>query len=340
VVPSALRVAALAGVLGAAVWLVVAQGDELADAGRRLSHLAPGWLVVAMGFEAASMVVFARLQRRLLRAGGVRVGLPTMVGITLAGNAVASTFPGGVALGAVWVFDQLRRRGVDRFLRVWVFLVAGALSSFALFVVLAAGVELAGGRGPLAGTRWIVATLAAVAAGAAALGATVRDGRARRVALGTGRWMHRHVPGARFVAGTVLSLRRRIRTVRLGRRDWTVVFGLALLNWLYDCATLVASMRAVHVAVPWRDILAVYALTQVAGALPITPGGLGVVEGSLGSLLLGYGIATAPAVAVVLLYRVLTFWGLVPLGWLAWLAVGWTSQRPTGTVVAPAPPDA
>ncbi|MGH9060964.1 MAG: hypothetical protein ACRDZY_15845, partial [Acidimicrobiales bacterium] len=42
------------------------------------------------------------------------------------------------------------------------------------------------------------------------------------------------------------------------------------------------------------------------------------VEGSLSFALMAYGVDAGQAVAVVLLYRILSFWALVPIGWGAW----------------------
>jgi putative heme transporter len=69
--------------------------------------------------------------------------------------------------------------------------------------------------------------------------------------------------------------------------------------------------------VPWTGILVIYGVTQIAENLPITPGGIGVVEGALSLMLVAYGMSTDTAVAAVLLYRIISFWLLVPLGWLA-----------------------
>jgi putative heme transporter len=77
-------------------------------------------------------------------------------------------------------------------------------------------------------------------------------------------------------------------------------------------------MEALGVPVPWRGVLVIYGLTQVAASLPITPGGIGVVEGSMTALLIAYGTHATDAVAVVLLYRIVSFWGLAPIGWAAW----------------------
>ena len=48
-----------------------------------------------------------------------------------------------------------------------------------------------------------------------------------------------------------------------------------------------------------------------------TPGGLGAVEAALAAGLTATGMAAATAVSAVLLFRLLTFWLPVPVGWAA-----------------------
>lgn len=306
--------------LGVAGYLLAGRASEVAGAWHLLGRLHWSWVGVAVLFEVASMVVFARMQRWLLRAGGVEVPLRTMVEITVAGNAVSATLPGGVAWAGAWVFGQLSRRGVSRFLRVWMFLVAGAVSSFALFVVVAVGVELAGSQGPVAGLRWAVLALAAIPV-AALLVLLVRNTRPVRHLRRAASAVVGTVPGGRWLQGHLRALVRRVEAVRLGGVGWAEVLGLGLLNWLDDCAVLVACLLALHVAVPWRGIFVVYGLTQIAAALPITPGGIGVVEGTLAGLLHAYGVPLQESLAVVIVYRIVSFWGLVPVGWGFWIAL-------------------
>jgi len=321
-----LRVGLTLVVLGLGSWFLAGRAGELGKAVDRVGDANLLWVLAAVGFEAASMVVFARLQRWLLRAGGVEVPLVDMVELTLAGNALAATLPGGVAWSAVWVFDQLRRRGVERFLRVWVFLVAGAVSSFALFVVVAVGVWVAGSSGPVAGLRWLVAVLAALPVLAAGLLA-LRRARPGRALLDAGAAALARLRPGRWVLGQGTWLLRRLEAIRLSPLGWLEALGLGLLNWVDDCAVLVLAMVALHVAVPWRGVFVIYGLTQIAAVLPLTPGGLGVVEGSLAALLTAYGVPTTQAFAVVMLYRLVSFWGLVPIGWGAWLLVDLQGRR-------------
>ena len=60
-------------------------------------------------------------------------------------------------------------------------------------------------------------------------------------------------------------------------------------------------------------------------AVPITPGGVGIVELGLSSALVGFGAGNAEAVAAVLLYRVLTVVPTLVLG--AILGLTWRRHR-------------
>jgi uncharacterized protein (TIRG00374 family) len=321
-----LRAALSLTMVALAIYFLAARAHEIQDAWGLVRRAQLRWLGAAVLFEAASMVVFARIQRGLLRAGGVQLPLRTMVEITVAGNAVAATLPGGVAWAAAWVFGQLSRRGVDRFLRVWVFLVAGAVSSFALFVVVAVGVWLAGDKGPVAGLRWAVLALAAIpilALVAFPLRNTAPARRARALVVRVAG----SIPGGKLLRHLTHSLFDRLEAVHLSPEGWAEVLGLALLNWLYDCAVLIMSLLALGIAVPWRGIFVIYGVTQIAASLPITPGGLGVVEGSLAAMLHAYGVNTEQAIATVIVYRFVSFWGLVPIGWCFWVVLDMMQRR-------------
>src|SRR5205807_4925210 len=85
------------------------------------------------------------------------------------------------------------------------------------------------------------------------------------------------LPFGRRINNAVAGLAIRMRQVRLRPRAWAGSAGLALLNWLVDCACLVACVWAVGGSVPWRGVLLAYGLSQLAACLPIIPGGLGLV---------------------------------------------------------------
>jgi uncharacterized protein (TIRG00374 family) len=307
--------------------LAVGRRHELGQAVHLLSHLRVGALVVALAFEVASLVAFARLQRWLLRAGGVDVGLGTMVEITVAGNALAMSLPGGAAWSAAWAYGQLRRRGADRVLAGWVVLVAGALASFVLFLLLVVGSLVAGNVGPAKSFRPVGVALAMIPFAAAAAVLLYRrfpvlGGAATRL-----RRLVASLPFGSKVLAFAENTIERVQTVRPSGAAWTEAFALAALNWIETCACLVACIWAVHGHVPWHGILVAYTLAQVAASIPVTPGGLGVVEGSLTALLVAYGMPETTALAAVLLFRAVSFWGLVPIGWSLWAWLSLTESR-------------
>jgi uncharacterized membrane protein YbhN (UPF0104 family) len=80
------------------------------------------------------------------------------------------------------------------------------------------------------------------------------------------------------------------------------------------------------------EAFAAWALVRLLGSLPITPGGIGVVELGLTGALVGFGGANDAVVAAVLLYRVLTVVPTLVLGLLA--GVVWRRLRQD---VAPEP---
>ena len=111
------------------------------------------------------------------------------------------------------------------------------------------------------------------------------------------------------------------------------VTGLALANWLADAAVLAVSIRAAGAAVPWHDLLLVYGSGIAAQSLNITPGGLGVAEGTLSLALVATGLGAGQALAAVLLYRLASFWLVAFAGWLVllWLRHHQHARRETGT---------
>jgi uncharacterized membrane protein YbhN (UPF0104 family) len=208
-----------------------------------------------------------------------------------------------------------------------VILVAGALASFALFVLVAAGAFVAGSKGPVADLRPLAAILAAIPllVGMGAL-LLAHWPSLRREAQHLWERMARH----RRVRGAEEALEHlwtRIRTVRPSPLGWLAAFGYALANWVWDAVALAACILALGGGVPWRGVVVAYALTQIAASFPITPGGLGVVEGSLAALLVAYGMPVDRALAATLLYRLVSFWALVPIGWGVWSALELSQRR-------------
>ena len=88
------------------------------------------------------------------------------------------------------------------------------------------------------------------------------------------------------------------------------------VNWLLDCACFAMMFLALGAPIPWKGLLLAYGAGQLAASLPITPGGLGVVEGSITVALVAFGGPEASTAYAVLLYRIISFWMILVVGWL------------------------
>jgi uncharacterized protein (TIRG00374 family) len=315
---------------------------ELDAVWTRLGHLSWAWVLPAVTAEALSFVCFALVQRHLLAAAGTQVAVAPLVGMTLATNSMAGSFPGGPAVSSVYRYRQYQRRGADPIVAAWavVAVLVAAAISLALFAAVGVGAAVAGRSG--AGTAGLAGALAAVVAVIAAAAALVtRPERfaeaagfaARLVGRLTGR------PARRLEAASERFLVR-ARLIRLGRRRTAAVLGWAMGNWACDCACLALAFAAVRVPVPWAGLLLAYGVGQLAAILPITPGGLGLVEGGLAVTLVTYGGGrAAPVVAAVLVYRAVSYWLALPVGWTAWavIAAGDRRDRRSGSSPRTAP---
>ncbi|HMC52225.1 MAG TPA: YbhN family protein [Acidimicrobiales bacterium] len=305
---------------GLALYVVLGKRDELSGAGAALGHLRTSWLALACAAEVVSFLCFAALQRRLLHSGGLEVGFGALTAITFAGNAVANSLPGGPAWGSLYAYRQYRHRGADETLAAWTLVAVGVCSGVAMGVVATTGVAIAGEQSA-------DLNLVGVAVGTLAIGAgLVVLVRRRRVVLALLTWAVRVSQRvARWPPGDAREVVerewRRITAVSPARADWGLAIGWAALNWLWDAFCLATCFLAVSAGVPWRGLLLAYGAAQLAANLPITPGGLGVVEGSLTIALVAYGGAHGSTVAAVLLYRILNFWVPLPVGWATWGAL-------------------
>jgi uncharacterized protein (TIRG00374 family) len=305
------------GLAALAFVVVFGRRDELAGASSYLARLSWPWLVAAVVVEGASLAAFGGLQRCLLRAGGVPVRLGAMTAVALAGNSINNSLPAGPLFASAFAFRQFRRRGADDTLAAWVLVGTTVLAAAALAIVASVGLGLAGSQGSALGIVEPILLSLAVALAAVLLlrrpGILARPARACLRAVQA--LVHRPKGDARSL---VRRLVERVQAVTPGGRRLAEGLAWALSNWVLDCACLAASFGVVGAPVPWRALLLAYGAGQLAANLPITPGGLGVVEGSLTIALVAFGGQEGVTVAAVLVYRIISFWVSLPVGWIAW----------------------
>ena len=315
--------------VGAAAYAVSGKTDELRGATSYLDHLRWWWIVVAVGAEVCSYLALASLQRRMLRAGKVRVPMLPMTGISVAGAAIQNSLPGGVVFYAAYAYRQYRRFGATDILSGWTLIAVNAVSFLTLSGLAAVGLTLALSEGNAADL--VEAILGVLIVGMIVVIGWVERARllphARRL-VGLSQRLVRHPDPKRSPDEVISRWLAQVGAVNPSRGVWARAATMGISNWIADLGCLTFSFFAVGAGVPWRGLLLAYGAGQLATALPITPGGLGVVEGSLTIALVNFGGGQDSTVAAVLLYRLISFWLLLPVGWGSWGAMAlWGRTR-------------
>jgi hypothetical protein len=99
------------------------------------------------------------------------------------------------------------------------------------------------------------------------------------------------------------------------------VLGWAALNWLLDAAALWVFLRAFGGSVSLDLLIVAFGLANIMAVVPITPGGLGIVEGIYIPTLVGFGLTSNAATVGVLTYRIAQYWLPIFVGALTYLSL-------------------
>jgi uncharacterized protein (TIRG00374 family) len=313
-------------VIGIAWWA----RDRLDASLRAIAHPHWRWLLLATVFEAASMAMFARMQRTLLAQGGFRLPVRTAVAIVYSGNALSVTLPmAGSTIGTGYTFRRFVRSGAPASLATWALAVSGIFSTCALAALVGLG-------GVISGNPWAGA-LGAVLAAAGLIPVVfvlvaLRHDVGRRMALRVTapllliwrRWRHRD---ASTVRDDVRAGIEQLTAFKVDRMVGARLALFATLNWVADCAVLVAAIEAFGQPVPWSKLLVVYGAAIGAASVAVTPAGLGIVEATIAVALSKAGITGTAGLAAAIAYRGVSCWLVLIVGWIAIAAVRRSDHR-------------
>jgi putative heme transporter len=279
------------------------------------------WIIVAVVCEAISLSMFACQQRALLAATGVRMSFLRALAVTYARSALAISLPAGSAVSAGFAFQQYRRSGATNDKAAAVTVLSGVVSFLGLGGLYVVGVLTLLAAEPSETLSRHPALIYAIGGAIVIAGVTW---------LITRRSANDRPLRPKATAQTGLSRRERIRvTIRqaieacrsLRAGDWIVACSFAVANWLLDLLCLVSAARAFALPVGLFTIATMYLGIQIVRQLPITPGGIGLIETGLLAGLTHAGATAGAAAAAVLTYRMLSCWLIIPLGGLAWLGL-------------------
>jgi putative heme transporter len=310
----AIRVLVAVAILGATLWALSSHTDELSGIPGAIERLNWWWVWPAVAAEMASFLCFAGLQRAVLTSGGLKSPEWTLVKMTFASQAIANSLPGGNAVSAVYGFRWFRRFGADDTLAAWAMVGSLIASLLSLSLIATAGLAIATSAGA---SLDLIPVLIGVLVTTLVVGALFLYERPLLFVLPHAlRLSHAVLHRPRTdVDAEVDRISGWISSLHLSWRQVVAVVLWGAANWLFDCACFAMMFPAIHSTIPWDGLLLAYGAGQLAAALPITPGGLGVVEGSITIALVAFGGAQVATVDAVLLYRLISFWLILAIGW-------------------------
>ncbi len=294
-----------------------------------LASVSIPYLVAGVLLEAAAIGAYAKLTQATLPAIG-RPPLPTLLRIDLSTMAASHIVPGGSAAGAGLGYRLLTEAGVSGTNAGFALATQGLGSAVVLNLILWLGLLVSiprRGFNPLYLTAAVVGAVLIGGFALAVVSLTRGEERLARVVCRAAG----HVPilDGDAVARGLSRVAERLRVLGADRRLLLRAGSWATANWLLDAASLWVFVAAFGHRVELDGLIVAFGLANVLAAVPITPGGLGVVEAVLTSALVGFGTPRGTAVLGVVIYRLVNFWLPIPIGGLAYLSlkVGPASAR-------------
>jgi uncharacterized membrane protein YbhN (UPF0104 family)/membrane-associated phospholipid phosphatase len=255
--------------------------------------------------------------------------------MTQSATAVTNTVPTvGPAIGVGLTYQMLGSWGYSRSRTTVAVLVSGVWNAFAKLGLPVLALALVALQGNASGGR-VVAAVAGIAGLAAAIVVFALLLRSERLAERFGLWAGRVASRLRRLVGRppvvgweLATVKFRTRTLDLLEHGWVPITAATVVSHLSLYAVLLVTLRGVGVSddeVSWAQVLAVFAFARLATAIPLTPGGAGVVELVLIAGLTAAGGDREQVTAAVLVYRALT-WALPILVGIG-CYLGWRRSR-------------
>ena len=276
-----------------------------------LRHARPAFLVAAVVAQAISLGCYALLYRQVLAALGARVRFRLAADVVLASFFVSHLTPFGSATGTLVNVNTLEAEGVAAATTGEAIGLTSLVSTVALIALFGIGFVATAGR-HVSHTYLMIAGIAlglVVAVLAAVLGIGAHPeiaGRAGRWAAGIARHFRPSIDPEK-VAETSSRLASLARSALTGRA-FLASSAFASGDLLLDLLSLDLVFVALRYQPGFGPLAVAYAAANIASAIPVTPGGLGVIEVTLVAITVGFGAPRPTAVLAVLGYRIVNYW--------------------------------
>ena len=284
-----------------------------------LRHARPAFVAAAIVAQAVSLACYAALYRRVLASLGARLRFRVAAEVTLSTFLISHVTPFGSATGTLLNVSTLEAEGIAASTTGEAIGLTSLVSTVALIALFGTGLVATAGRHVSATYLRIagVALVLVLLVLAIAFGVGAHPGIAERAARRAASWA-RHVRSSIDPEKVAQTSKRLVLLARsaLTGRAFLESYGFASADLLFDLLSLDLMFLAFRYQPGFGPLAVAYGAANIASAIPITPGGLGVIEVTLVAIAVGFGAPRATAVIAVLGYRVVNYWlPLLPGAW-------------------------
>jgi len=300
------------------------------DAAGNLTQLNPALVVVGFGLELAALYAYSLLTRASLGEAGHLVSSWRLFRIQMSTKALSSIVPGGSAAGSALGYRLMTLSGVPGpdagFALATAALGSAVVLNLIFWASLIVSIPIRGVNGGYA-TAAVAGVIIMSFAAALVFGLLEGQGRAERIL----RWIARklRMDENRAAAGTK-HMAGRLEELASDRGLLFRVIGWAVANWLLDAAALWVFLRAYGATTDIDALLVAFCLANVLAVIPITPGGLLIVDVTISTALIGFGTPANVALLGVATWRLAQYFFPIVLGGVMYgsLRVGpWSIHR-------------
>lgn len=300
------------------------------SAAEEITKVRPAFLVIGVALEFAAWFSYALLTRAALGESAQHVSRLRMFRIQMSTKVLANIVPGGSAAGPALGYRLLTLSGANGPDSGFALATAGLGSAIVLNLIFWMALVISI---PLRGVNPVYVT--------AALAGVLVMGFAATLVFGL---IHGQGPGQRILRWLAVKLHFDADTATAALRHvgervedliadrallWKVV-AYSTLFWLLDAAALWVFLRAFGGTIDVDGLLVAFGLANLLAAIPITPGGLGVVETTYLTTLIGFGLPRRVVTLGVASYRLAQYWFPILFGGVLYasLRVGpWSIER-------------
>lgn len=297
----------IVGGLVVALYVVGLAVTGLGEAVSALARASLPLLLVALALEVATVTALAMVHRASAVAVGHRVRYRDALNVSMTAFTLTQSLPGGGAVAGAVAVQRFTRLGLGAPVAAASVALTATIATSTIAAIGAAGIAVAVARGELAGVvlavaLGVLATLLALVVGVLLVVRSPTAGS--RLVRAVGRLHHRLEARVERWQASLRGLAAEPPTLaQVGR-----IVGWSSLNWGADIAALGLVFVAFGEPVTVMVVLVGFAVSQLAAAIPVTPGGVGFVEAGMVGAFVALGVDLSLATVVVVAYRVLATW--------------------------------